>query len=65
MAKLRGKVLHENSFRERLYENPVGNVWVTEDGAPPLPSAPTPVRTHLALTACLLASRLRLRLIRF
>lgn len=37
MAELRGKVLEANSFRERLYENPVGNVWVTGDGAPPAP----------------------------
>lgn len=33
-ATLRSQMLEVNSFRERLYDNPIGNVWMTEDGAP-------------------------------
>mmetsp|Transcript_3550 Transcript_3550/g.10331 ORF Transcript_3550/g.10331 Transcript_3550/m.10331 type:complete len:816 (-) Transcript_3550:2377-4824(-) len=31
-ATLRSQMLEVNSFRERLYDNPIGNVWMTEDG---------------------------------
>lgn len=31
-ATFRSKLLKKNSFRERLYDNPIGNVWMTEDG---------------------------------
>lgn len=33
MRKLREEMLKVNSFRERLYDNPVGHIWMTEDGA--------------------------------
>jgi hypothetical protein len=32
MAKLRREMLAVNSFRERLYDNPVGHIWMTTDG---------------------------------
>lgn len=34
MAKLRRAMLGVNSFRERLYNNPVGHIWMTSDGEP-------------------------------
>lgn len=33
MAKLRREMLAVNSFRERLYDNPIGHIWMTTDGA--------------------------------
>lgn len=32
MSRLRRQMLAANSFRERLYDNPVGHIWMTEDG---------------------------------
>ena len=32
MAKLRREMLAVNSFRERLYDNPIGHIWMTTDG---------------------------------
>ncbi len=48
MKALREDMLKVNSFRERLYDNPVGHLWMTEDGGR-FYSAPQPSRTQVTL----------------